>query len=214
MKIRKILLGLISAIAILWSSIFLFVQYKTDAFIQKFSADEVQISYDKLCVKFGIKNPLTIVLKNVNAVSHGMTFSSNLYFYPRFSHMIVKIDLSIDNQEDHLSFPIIVTTKKSQNKNIYTARLDILNAALIINGCSVLIDGGIEFSPNSFPRGGYNISISNTTKLLDSKFLHRHPDIAYKTQKILSRMQGLRPKFRLDYTDTGMKLDGIAIESL
>jgi len=214
MKKRKILLGGIISVAILWASIFLFVQYKTDTFIQKFSADEVQISYDRLYVKFGIKHPLTIIIKNIKAVSDGVTFHTHLYLYPGFSHMIVKMDLSVNNQGDNLSVPIIITTKKSQNKNFYLATLDIDNAAFSINGSSILVDGGIEFYPDSLPLGGYNISISDTQKLLDSSLLKKYPNILYKTQKILSRIEGRSPKFRLDYTETGMKLDGMPVEDL
>ena len=214
MKMRKILLGVIVSIAILWASIFLFVQYKTDSFIQKFSPDEVQISYDRIYVKFGITHPLTIIIKNIQAISDGVKFHTNLHLYPSFSNMIVKMDLSVNNKDDHLSIPIIVTTKKSKNKNFYLATFHIDNASFIVNGSRIALDGGIEFYQDRLPLGGYNISISDTQKLLDSNLLKQYPKILYRTQKILNRIDSRSPKFRLDYTESGMKLDGVPVENL
>lgn len=211
---RKIIIVFVVSFALLWSGIFLFAQHKINLFIQQFSDEEVQISYNKLYVKFGITHPLTIILKDMKAVSNGAKFHTDLRLYPTFSNMLIMMNLSINYVDNHCDIPIIITTKKSENNNFYLASMEINNAHLNINDSRILIDGGIEFYQDKLPIGGYDITISDTQKLLSSTLFTQYPNILYKTQKILDKVESTNPKFRLDYTETGMKLDGIPVENL
>ena len=211
---RKILLGIILSMLLSWLGIFLFVQYKTNAFIEKFTPSEVKISYEKLYILPGIKHPLTIIVKNIKAIADGVIFNTNIYLYPSFSSMLIKMDLSVNHDNDHFSIPMIITSKKSANKNFYLDTSNIDHAIININGSQIAINGGIKFHPHSMPIGSYDISISDTQKLLESNLLTKYPRILYKVRKILDRIDSKSPTFKLDYTETGMKLDGIPIENL
>jgi len=198
----------------LWIGIFLFTQHKIDFFIRQFSPHEVKISYQKLYVKFGIAHPLTIILKDMKAVANGVTFLTDLRVYPKFSNISIAMDLYVDDTNNHCNIPIVITAEKSDNSNFYLARIDVKDAYLHINNSRILIDGGIAFDQNKLPVGGYDIVVNDTQKLLKSPLLEQYPNILYKIQKILSKVESAKTKFRLDYTITGMKLDGIPVENL
>jgi hypothetical protein len=215
MRLHRIFLILILSALLAWLGTFLFFQYKTDAFIEKFSPDEVQLSYKTLYVLPGFKHPLTIIIKNMKAsVSNGVVFNTDMHLYPGFSSMTAEMDLSVNYRDDHFIIPMIVTTKKSANKNFYLDTFQINNAQSTINGSKITANGGIEFYQDTLPLGGYDISISDTQKLLESDLVGQYPKILYKLEKIFSRIEGRSPKLRLDYTETGMKLDGIPVENL
>ena len=212
MKLRKILSLIIASAFMCWVGIFLFVQYKTDSFIKKFAPNEVQVSYEHLYVLPGY--PLTIIVQNIKAVADGVVFNADMYIYPRFSTMIMEMKMSVDHRNDEFSVPIVVTTKKSANKNFYLDKFRVNHASMNIEGSKIEVDGGIEFYQHKMPLGGYDISMSDTQKLLESDLLSKYPKILYKLRKILGRMGDKSQKFRLDYTETGMKLDGVPVENL
>ena len=215
MRLHRILLVFILSGLFSWLGIFLFIQYKTDAFIKKFSPDEVQISYESLYVLPGLKHPLTIIIKNMKAsVSDGVVFNTDMRLYPSFSSMSAEMDLSVNYQDDHFVVPMLVTTKKSANKNFYLDTFRINNALILINGAKIAINGETKFYQNALPLGGYDIAISDTQKLLASDLLSQYPRISYKLQKLLSKIGGKNRRFRLEYTETGMKLDGVPVENL
>ena len=213
MRLRKILFVIVVFVGICWIGIFLFIQYKTDVFIRKFAPSEVQISYEHLYIFPVIKHPLTIIIKNIKAGASGVVFRTDIDLYPSFSSAVMKMYVSVDHGDDKFSMPMIVTTKRSENKNFYLATSTIDHALASINGAKIEVNGGIEFFQDKMPLGGYDISISDTQKLLESDLLSKYPKILYKLQKILGIMN-MSPKFRLDYTDTGMKLDGVSVENL
>lgn len=211
---RKIILGCLFGLTILWIGIFLFTQYKVDSFIQQFSPNEVKISYKKLYVKFGITDPLIIIIKDMKAVANGVTLNADLRVYPRFSNISIVMNLAGNDIDNHCNIPITIRAEKSVNSNFYLARIDIQDAYLNINNSRILIDGGIEFHQSKLPIGGYDIVINDTQRLLKSPLLEQYPNILYKLQKILHNVENTNPKFRLDYTETGMKLDGVPVETL
>ena len=214
MKLRKIIFVIIALVSVAWISVFIFVTNKVDSFIKKFSPDEVQISYDSLYVIPSIETPLKIVIKNLSAVANKVTFSTDAYLYAGFSEMFAEMNITVTHNEETMVIPINLLSKKSANKNFYLDSFNIKNASIITNNCKIDIDGGVKFHQYSLPIGGYDIAISDTDKLLNSVLLTQYPKILYKLRNLLGKMNTSKKNIRLDYTETGMKLDNIAIENL
>jgi hypothetical protein len=215
MKLRNILSFIIASVFICWVGVFLFIQYKIDSFINKLSPNEVKVSYENLYVLPGITHPVTIIIQNIKAtVADGAVLSANIKIHPSFSRALMEISMFVDHGTNHFSIPMIVTAQKSIHKNFYLDTFSINNASINIDDASIEIDGGIKFYRHKMPLGGYNIVINDTPKLLASDLLRKYPKILQKLEKILGKVSDKSLKFRLDYTENGMNLDGVPVENL
>lgn len=214
MSFRKIFKILVSLLLVLWAGIFFFVCYKTDQFIGKFSSKDAKISYDRIYVFPSFKHWLNIEIRDIKIITNDITFNTNLYIYPIFESSKINIDLSIIEDGNSVFIPMTVTTKKSENKNFYIDKFAINNGKAMINGSSIYINGYIKFRLHEMPIGGYDIVIDRVEQLLASELLGKYPKALHKLHKILDDLDSQDVHFRLDYTDSGMKLNGVSIDNL
>ena len=207
---RKFAIAFIVTCAISWLAIFLFAHYRTNVMMARYAPSKVVLADKRIYVKFGIKHPLTIVLKGSITKADDYLCDVNLHLYPSFASMVG--DMYVSNHM--ISIPVSVTTKLSKSNNFYIAEFSINHATFKVNDADISVDGGIALYQDRLPSGGYRVSISDKEKLLASDLLAQHPDILRKTKRILSKIGTNYQDIRIEYTESGLQVDGIPIEAL
>lgn len=211
---RKFCIAIIVSAIIAWSCIYFYAIYKTNAFIEQFSSEQVQITYNKLYVKIGLKHPISIIIKDMVARTDDIVCNVNLYLYPSFSNIFMKLSLTAIHKEDKFIMPFTVSAKRSPSNNFYLSDFSIDNAKIYINKSNITINGGVTLYKDKLPIGGYELSISDTQKLLSSDLFTSYPNILYKIKNILAMIEDDKHKIQINYTENGILIDGKAIENI